>query len=150
MPTWSCSDGRGTNFLNHIMVDGEQVVSIEVPVVRMNDQLLVKDVPTVIKIDVKGHERAALAGGAKTLADARVSAVIMEVNGSGKRYGLEDEELIAIMNGHGFRSYSYDPFARRLMEWSPDSGNAIFVRDLAAVSERVQSARRYRLVNGLI
>ena len=136
--------------VNHIMVEGEQGASIEVPVMRMDDLLLGKSVPAVIKIDVEGHERAVLAGGARTLADARVSAVIMEINGSGKRYGVEDEELIAVMNGHGFHPYSYDPFARRLMEWSPQSGNAIFVRNPDVVGDRVKSARRYRLINGSI
>lgn len=136
--------------VNHVMADGERGASIEVQVMRMDDLLLGKDVPAVIKIDVEGHERAVLAGGERTLADTRVSAVIMEVNGSGKRYGVKDEELIAVMNSHGFRPYRYDPFARRLMEWKAESGNAIFVRDLAAVIGRVQSARRYRLINGSI
>jgi hypothetical protein len=77
-------------------------------------------------------------------------AVVMETNGSGRRYGIQDQELFALMEGHGFRAFSYDPFARTLVDLSRGSGNSIFIRDRAAVEARVRDARSYRLINGTI
>jgi FkbM family methyltransferase len=134
---------------NHVLAAGENLVGIDVPVMML-DQLVADDVPVLIKIDVEGHELAVLQGGGKTLADPRLLAVIMEINGSGERYGIADIELVDIMQGHGFSAFGYDPFARRLTKPDASTGNTIFVRDRAAVEARVANARRYRLVNGTI
>ena len=89
-------------------------------------------------------------GGTRTLSDQRLLAVIMETNGSGRRYGVNDEELVEIMRGHGFSFFGYDPFARRLAGAQLACGNTIFVRDAAAVEERIAQARHYKLINGQI
>lgn len=135
--------------VNHVMAEGELGRAIRVPVVSM-DELLAGRVPTVIKIDVEGHEQAVLKGARSTLSDPGVAAVVMEINGSGVRYGVSDDELLAMMRGYGFEPYGYDPFVRRLRDWDPSSGNAIFFRDRSAVDSRVAQAKRYRLVNGTI
>lgn len=120
---------------------------IDVPVMRL-DELVEQDVPLLIKIDVEGHERAVLLGGEQTLSDHRLLAVIMETNGSGARYGISDQELIEIMRGHGFASFGYDPFARKLIAARQADGNTVFVRDRVAVEDRVARAQRYKLING--
>ncbi len=108
------------------------------------------DVPTLIKIDVEGYELAVLRGAERTLADPRLLAVIMETNGSGARYGIDDTELVGSMHANGFAAYGYDPFARRLVDGDDSGGNTIFVRDAEAVLQRVTTARRFKLVNGEI
>lgn len=85
-----------------------------------------------------------------TLSNPGVAAVVMEINGSGVRYGVSDDELLAMMREYGFKPYGYDPFVRRLRDWHPDSGNAIFLRDRSEVDARVAQAKRYRLINGTI
>lgn len=135
--------------VNHVMADTEQGPGVRVPVVTM-DELLDGRVPAVIKIDVEGHELAVLQGAGATLSDSGVVAVVMEINGSGARYGLDDGELLANMEHHGFTPCSYDPFTRRVRDWEPSGGNAIFVRNRDAVAARVMQAKRYRLVNGTI
>lgn len=136
--------------VNHVLAEGEQVADcVEVPVTTM-DALVGADVPTLIKIDVEGHELAVLRGAERTLADPRLLAVIMETNGSGERYGIDDGELVGIMRDNGFAPYGYDPFSRRLVNADGAGGNTIFVRDAEAVSRRVATARRFRLVNGEI
>lgn len=136
--------------VNHVMVEGETGAAIRVPVMRMDGMLSGKDVPTLIKIDVEGHELSVLAGGESTLSDRRVAAVVMEINGSGLRYGVSDEALLSAMEGYGFKPFSYDHQNRRLGERDARNGNAIFVRDANAVNERVRAAKRYRLINGSI
>jgi len=112
--------------------------------------LLGRDVPVLMKIDVEGHELAVLHGGAATLGDPRLLAVIMETNGSGVRYGVSDDQLITVMREHGFAPFGYDPFGRQLVNVMDASGNTVFVRDKSAVVARVKAATRYRLVNGEI
>jgi len=137
--------------VNHVATDSvESDDIIQVPVTRMDALLMKYSTPALIKIDVEGHEGAVLIGGENTLADRRVAAVIMEVNGSGERYGVSDDVLLSMMRAHGFNIHGYDPFNRVLRDWDPAKGNAIFVRDLDLVLDRLKSARSYRLVNGSI
>jgi len=91
-----------------------------------------------------------LKGARRTLGDSRVLVVIMETNGSGARFGVSDDELVAEMRRFGFAMCAYDPFERQLEETGKGGGNTIFVRDAAAVDVRLRSARRFELVNGSI
>jgi len=135
--------------VNHVVSDGEDVPSVDVSVTRMDD-LVGQEVPSLIKIDVEGHELAVLRGAHRTLADLRLLAVIMETNGSGARYGVSDEALHAEMRSHGFAPYGYDPFGRSLTDSVQSNGNTVFVRDPVAVGKRVKTAPTFRLVNGTI
>jgi FkbM family methyltransferase len=135
--------------VNHVLAEGEDLPGVDVPVTRLDD-LVGQDVPVLMKIDVEGHELAVLHGGVATLGDERLLAVIMETNGSGVRYGVSDDQLIAVMRGHGFAPFGYDPFGRRLVDVMDASGNTVFVRDKAAVEGRVKAAPTFRLVNGEI
>ena len=139
----------GLDTVNHVLAKGEDVPGVDVPVTRLDD-LVGQDVPTLMKIDVEGHELAVLHGGASTLGDQRLLAVIMETNGSGVRYGVSDDQLIAVMLEHGFAPFGYDPFGRRLVDVTDASGNTVFVRGKADVEARVKAAPRFRLVNGEI
>jgi FkbM family methyltransferase len=135
--------------VNHVLVEGEHLPAIEVPV-RTLDDLVGSDAPVLIKIDVEGHERAVLMGAIRTLGDPRLLAVVMETNGSGSRYGISDADLVSFMHGYGFSPYAYDPFKRTLVDFSQSDGNTIFVRHRAAVEARLREAKRYRLINGTI
>jgi hypothetical protein len=71
-------------------------------------------------------------------------AVIMELNGNGKRYGFDDEQLVNRMAGLGFAPCVYEPFSRHLgplEERSENTGNIIFVRDYDAVNLRLRTAK---------
>ena len=135
--------------MNHIMAEGELGSAIEVPVITM-DELLAGQVPTAIKIDVEGHELSVLRGAQKTLSNPSLAAVVLEINGSGARYGVSDAALLELMRGHGFEPCSYDPLARSLRDWVPSSDNAVFVRSRTAMNAHATQAKRYRLVNRTI
>jgi FkbM family methyltransferase len=132
--------------MNHVLADGEQEHGLEVPVMPM-DELVGRDVPTLIKIDVEGHELAVLRGAAETLRHEQLLAVIMETNGSGARYGVSDDDLVAELRKYGFQPFEYDPYARRLTAASILRPNTVFVRNLATVEHRVRAAPRFQLVN---
>lgn len=139
----------GLKCMNHVLGPDEDLPFSEVPVQTLDD-LMGRDVPQLIKIDVEGHERSVLLGATRILGDPRLLAVVMETNGSGARYGISDSELVSLMKEKGFSPYGYDPFLRQLVDASHADGNTVFVRDPALVRARVQSSRHYRLVNGPI
>ncbi len=135
--------------VNHVLADGEAGASIEVPVTTL-DELAEEEVPLAIKIDVEGHEFSVLRGAERTLSAPELLAVVMEINGSGARYGVSDMCLIDHMQAYGFKPYAYDSFERQLIDASLAKDNTIFIRNRDMVEERVKAARRYRLINGEI
>lgn len=135
---------------NHVLAEGEGEAFVTVNVLPL-DEICADRTPSIIKIDVEGYEHAVIAGGQSTLASPSLQVVILETNGSGLRYGWDDAELVDTMRGYGFTTCSYDPILRRLEPAAPsETGNTLFVRDVAAMQERVSQAARFRLVNGEI
>jgi FkbM family methyltransferase len=81
------------NCMNHVIAENEVGSnSIKVPVSTVDEEVL--DDPFVIKIDVEGYELPVLDGAISTLKKNSLSAVIIEINGSGKRYGFTDGDLL--------------------------------------------------------
>ena len=81
-----------------------------------------------------------------------VRCVLMELNGSGRRFGVADETIHAQMRDFGFLPARYDVLARSITPlpaegWNRDGGNTLYVRDMEECRERVRSAARFRLVN---
>lgn len=140
----------GLDTTNHVLADGElDDSSVAVPIVTL-DELCGDRAPTLLKVDVEGYEHAVIAGGGRTLADSRLQAVIMETNGSGHRYGWDDEVLIARMRSFGFSTCTYNPITRQLSNSLARTDNTIFVRNPDSMQVRLKDARRFRLVNGFI
>jgi hypothetical protein len=84
-----------------------------------------------------------LRGASNTLRNPELKALVVEVNGSGKRYGFGNQEIFDCLDSHGFERCTYDPFSRNLsskFESENDSRNALFVRDIDWVQERVLRA----------
>lgn len=136
--------------MNHALANGEQgsnVINIEVTSL---DIALKETLPTVMKIDVEGYETLVLEGAQETLGRHTLHSVIMELNGSGKRYGFDESRVLELMYGYGFRTYSYHPFTRSLLELESknrDSGNTLFIRDKAFVEERLRNSPKIFIHN---
>ena len=135
--------------LNHVATSTDSRKTVVVPITTL-DSALDRRAPTVIKIDVEGFEREVLDGAKQTLRDDSLLGIIIETNGSGVRYGSNDEDLHQRLVDAGFSACSYDPFARELHgRLSPNSGgNTVYVRDVPAARARVHAARRFRLSLG--
>ena len=135
----------GLDTVNHALAEGELcAAAIDVEVSTLDAQLG-EDRPVVIKIDVEGFEMPVLQGAVDVLADERLHSVILELNGSGVRYGRADEEIVRLMRTHGFGTYSYDPMSRRLIDLHGRSlaeGNTLFLRNLAVIEARILEAPR--------
>lgn len=133
---------------NHILKPGETVTSEEVSQTTL-DELLEGRHPILIKIDVEGFEMKVLRGGKKTFSDPHLKAVIMEVNGSGLKYGIADDDLLAEMEQYGFTPHSYLPEERTLLtatEAVKHGGNWVFLRNTEGVHLRLKGAKPFSVM----
>lgn len=137
---------------NHVLADGEVAKhAVEVPMQTL-DAIMDDRSPILIKIDVEGFEKEVLHGAARALKSASLLAVIMELNASGARYGVDDAELHQSMLEHGFATYRYSPFERVLSpveDRQRSSSNLLYVRDISELRRRVREAKSYRLGIGV-
>ena len=95
--------------VNHVLTNNEVCkTSVEVPV-RMFDDYCTDIVPSLIKIDVEGFEYQVLKGATTTLQNSQLKAIIIELNGSGNRYGIDDTTIHQFLS-----SYNFKPFDQTL------------------------------------
>jgi len=133
--------------VNHVLAEDEEASStVEVPVDTIDD--IVADVPPLlIKIDVEGFETEVIAGADQTLSNPTLLALIIELNGSGLRYGYDEDALHNKIISYGFTPSSYQPLDRLLSDVKERGvlGNTLYVRDLDVVNERLQAAPKYKV-----
>ena len=133
--------------LNHIISGPCHGATIEVPVRRLDDVL--GDEPCrLIKLDAEGFEMNVLRGGSHVFGNPNLLALIVELNGSGDRYGNSDSAVHAEILRYGFSPYRYDPITRQLSlleTFNRVSLNTLYVRDLDNTSRILASARKIRV-----
>ena len=131
----------GENTTNHVVAENERsTASVSVKVAPL-DSVLQGRAPSVLKIDVEGFETTVLAGASATLGSATLHSVIMELNGSGSRYGFDESEILKTMQRFGFLPFRYEPFTRALRSLEgqkSQSGNTLFVRNVELAAERIR------------
>lgn len=137
--------------VNHVAAPTDDAVAQEVVRVRRLDTVLRGETPAVIKIDVEGYETQVIEGAQHVLASKTLVALVLEMNGSGARYGLDETKLNAALLARGFVPRSYDPMKRSLIPLpTPNpSGNRIYVRDAEALAATLKSAPAFALPGGL-
>lgn len=134
--------------VNHVLSDGEtHANSVEVPV-RTLDDVVGNAAPALLKIDVEGYETEVLAGAERTLAKPALQALILELNGSGRRYGFDEDAIRRHLRDLGFTACSYRPFDRALtsLTKTADGGNTLFVRNPVQVEARARIAPPFRVL----
>jgi FkbM family methyltransferase len=136
---------RDRDTCNHALTANETgLASIRVPVHTL-DSILAAESPSLMKIDVEGYETKVLEGAAETLAKPSLHSIIMELNGSGARYGFDENKILEKMRDYGFVTYDYDPFRRELRPLGGKNnanGNTLFIRNADALKEKLASAPR--------
>ena len=87
---------------------------VKVDVSKLDD-ILDDKFPTVIKIDVEGYELQVLNGAKRILDNPSLIAVIIELNGVGKRYGVDDNEIHQLLLSKNFETFKYNPLKQQLI-----------------------------------
>jgi FkbM family methyltransferase len=139
--------------LNHARSESDTGgTTLNVPATTL-DTLLREAQPTLIKIDVEGFETRVIDGAAQTLHSPKLLAVLMELNGSGNRYGFDESLLHERMLALGFEAAVYDPIARvlarRQLTGTPAAGkcegNILYVRRWSDIDGRLKTAPRVQV-----
>lgn len=135
--------------VNHVMADSEKENAdlIDIPIKRLDDILLNIE-PTVIKIDVEGFETNVIKGSQNVLSKDSLLGVIMELNGSGERYGFDESALHVMMLSYGFTPYRYSPFDREIIALNGkncNSGNTLYLKNVDKLSVLLKDSPKYDL-----
>jgi FkbM family methyltransferase len=137
---------------NHVATENESTQNniVNVPVITI-DSLIDKNQPSLIKIDVEGFETEVLRGMKATLDLSSLKAIIIELNGSGERYGYSEEQIHRLLLANKFKPYSYDPFKRLLTEAKTFGDmNTIYCRDMDFIARRLQTANGIKVMGEVI
>jgi len=136
------------NCTNHVVHGAESNSSgAKLQTVKMADSFKDDKVPTLMKIDVEGFEMEVLKGAQAILNDSNLKAIVIELNGSGQKYGYADSDISAKLIEAGFAEYTYCPFTRnlKLAQGLPAGDNRIFVRDYDFVCQRLVDAPKFSI-----
>jgi FkbM family methyltransferase len=133
--------------VNHVAAHDDKTDKIQIELTYL-DSVLQGEVPQLIKIDVEGFESEVIKGATKTLSNDGLKAIIIELNGSGARYGYDEEEINHYLTSIGFYPYKYDPFKRKIQKldgWG--SHNTIYIRGEEFVQNRLTTALPFKVLD---
>lgn len=136
---------------NHVITENDSNTAgiINVPVITIDS--LINAAPVLIKIDVEGYETEVLKGMENALDLPMLKAIIIELNGSGTRYGYDEEKIHNGLLAKEFRPYSYDPFKRSLTAISSfGKFNTIYCRDEDYINQRLRQAKGFGIMGEVI
>lgn len=141
------------NCMNRVNTDPSNTDITKVEVVTL-DSHEAPTGPSIVKIDVEGYEKFVLEGGTNFFSSPHVVALIVELNGSGVAFGVDDANLHKMITSFGFQPISYDPFNRKiaLLDTYENGGNTIYVKNVGDAQRRVSDSPSFciRTANGLV
>ncbi len=130
---------------NRVLLAGEAEDAAEVAVTTL-DAAFAARAPLLLKLDVEGFEARILAGGTRLLADPALRALIIETAGHAARYGDAPDGLDALLRGHGFAPFDYDPRGRALSPRpGPGAPNTLYLRDAGFCAVRIAEAPAFEV-----
>ena len=145
----SISFTKSFDTVNHVVVPNtnDEVDLINVPVISL-DEIKTDNIPALIKIDVEGYETEVIKGMEELLQTRALKAIIIELNGSGYRYGYDENQIHVKLLKHDFLPYAYDGFHRKLILLDNHTNhNTIYVRDLASVVQKLDASSPINIFN---
>ena len=136
---------KSLDTINHVATK-EEIDTIEVKIDTLDNLLMNEQCPSLIKIDVEGYENEVINGAKKTLENQSLKAIIIELNGSGSRYGYDDENIHLKLLQYGFKPYCYNPNGKELKALKTfGNHNTLYLRDVNFIEERIKSSKRIKV-----
>jgi FkbM family methyltransferase len=133
--------------MNHVATKNEES-TISVSVETLDNIFENQPIPALLKIDVEGFETEVIIGGGKTLKQQELKSIIIELNGSGKRYGYDEQDIHNKLLNLDFKPFSYNPNDRLLIEINKfGSHNTIYIRDIEFVCKRLKTATKIKILS---
>ena len=121
--------------------------TIEIKLTKIDDEVEQYGLPLMVKIDVEGYELNVLEGMNITLQNPSLKVVLIELNGSGSRYGIDDQDIHKKLLELGFLPYDYDPSKRSLVKRnSYGEHNTLYIRDFEFVFQRITQAKKIEIL----
>jgi len=137
---------KGYDTMNRAAISSDSNI-IEVNLCKC-DEVLKNQNPTLLKIDVEGYETEVINGAFETLKKESLKAIIIELNGSGIRYGYDEKNIHEELLANGFYPCIYNPFIRQLKKIEPfEMQNTIYIRDFDFINKRLISADKIKIFN---
>jgi len=137
------STGFGTG--NRVLRPGEDMQSVEVPVLTLDEVVRKHQSPTFLKIDVEGHELEVLRGAQDVLRSEKLLGLLVETFRPHNWQQPKLQALEKLLREHGFLPYGYDPGTNRIFRLErPEEGedNTLYIRSESMVTERLGQAAR--------
>jgi len=131
---------KSLDTVNHVATeDTPQDQRIDVPIEKVDD--VATKISILVKIDVEGFETEVINGGETIFSSPLQKAIIIELNGSGDRYGYDEAKIHQKVENWGYKPYSYDPIKRELKKIeSFGNHNTIYCKDIDFIKERLKNA----------
>jgi FkbM family methyltransferase len=138
---------KSLDTINHVTLK-EDIDTAVVKIDTLDSLLKNEQCPVLIKIDVEGYETEVINGAEKTLANKLLKAIIIELNGSGSRYGFNDNDIHLKLIKYGFKPYIYNPKSRKIEEQEAfGTHNTLYLRDIDIIQEKIESAKKIKVGN---
>ena len=136
---------KSLDTINHVATKNERN-TVEVQIDTLDNILIDEQCPALIKIDVEGYENEVINGALKTLQNNNLKAIIIELNGSGSRYGFDDKNIHLKLLQYGFKPYCYNPKVKelKLLETFGNQ-NTLYLRDINLVEERIKNSKKIKV-----
>ena len=137
---------------NSVVVAGDGLAVAErkatVPMTTL-DIMCQKRCPAIIKIDVEGFELPVIEGASELLSHSGLLALVVEMNGSGAKYGFDESKLVSLLGARGFEPMMYRPEERKLVARSDASShasdNVIFARKSSFLDHLLRDAEQLNI-----
>ncbi len=102
----------------------------------------------ILKIDVEGYEIEVLLGAKELLKNVNLVGILIEINGSGKRFGYSDDHIHNQLLEQGYLPYIYNPKLRVLNKLdSYGTHNTLYIKNLEVVEKRLSTADTIKIFN---
>lgn len=138
---------KGFDTVNHVTSE-EMEYTEKINTISLNEVCKAnKVIPTFMKIDVEGFEQQVIQGSSDFLSDKKLQAIIIELNGSGKRYGYDEDIIHSTLTEAGFQACSYDPFQRKIIpqSYKNNKDNTIYIKDIEEAGIKVNQSESYTI-----